>query len=70
MIYVALNYRLGAFGWLAGPEVAKDGILNAGLHDQRLALDWVQRDIHLLEGLRKESQSWANLLVQAVLSYK
>ncbi|KAK6219144.1 hypothetical protein LQW54_002393 [Pestalotiopsis sp. IQ-011] len=39
MIYVALNYRLGALGFLAGPELAADGDLNAGLLDQRLALD-------------------------------
>ncbi|KAL4968117.1 uncharacterized protein BDV14DRAFT_197347 [Aspergillus stella-maris] len=38
MIYVAPNCRLGALGWLAGPEVESDGNLNAGLLDQRLAL--------------------------------
>ncbi len=40
MIGVVINYRLGAFGWLAGPDVAQNGTLNAGLHDQRLALEW------------------------------
>lgn len=50
MIFVALNYRLGALGFLAGPEVAADGDLNAGLLDQRLALDWVQKHIHLFGG--------------------
>lgn len=50
MIYVALNYRLGALGFLAGPELAADGDLNAGLLDQRLALDWVQKHIHLFGG--------------------
>ncbi|UKZ76636.1 hypothetical protein TrVFT333_004343 [Trichoderma virens FT-333] len=47
-IYVSLNYRLGAFGWLAGPSLgAANGTENAGLHDQRLALQWVQKYIHL-----------------------
>ncbi|KAL9619834.1 MAG: hypothetical protein Q9160_005574 [Pyrenula sp. 1 TL-2023] len=50
MIFVALNYRLGAPGFLAGPEVQKDGSLNAGLLDQRLALEWIQQNIHLFGG--------------------
>ncbi|MCJ1467118.1 hypothetical protein MMC07_005740 [Pseudocyphellaria aurata] len=49
-IFVALNYRLGAFGWLAGPDLQADGTANAGLYDQRLALTWVQRHIHLFGG--------------------
>ena len=50
LVYVALNYRLGAFGWLAGPDVAAHGTLNAGLHDQRLALEWIQQKIALFGG--------------------
>jgi cholinesterase len=50
MIFVALNYRLGAFGFLAGPEVERDGTQNAGLYDQRLALDWIQLNIPLFGG--------------------
>ncbi|KAL3489830.1 Alpha/Beta hydrolase protein [Aspergillus germanicus] len=50
MNYVALNYRLGALGFLAGPEVERNGDLNAGLLDQRFAIDWVQRYIHLFGG--------------------
>ncbi|KAL9582931.1 MAG: hypothetical protein Q9203_005285 [Teloschistes exilis] len=50
VIYVAPNYRLGAFGWLAGPSVQSDGTANAGLYDQRLALQWVQDNIHLFGG--------------------
>ncbi|ETS81520.1 hypothetical protein PFICI_06522 [Pestalotiopsis fici W106-1] len=53
MVFVALNYRLGALGFLAGPEVAADGDLNAGLLDQRLALEWVQKHIHLFGGSAK-----------------
>ncbi|VUC31343.1 unnamed protein product [Clonostachys rosea] len=52
MIFVGLNYRLGALGFLSGPEVQQDGDLNAGLLDQRLALQWVQDNIHLFGGSR------------------
>ncbi|KAB8336748.1 hypothetical protein FH972_021057 [Carpinus fangiana] len=45
IVYVAINYRLGAFGWLAGPEFARGGTPNAGLYDQRAALNWVKANI-------------------------
>ncbi|KAF2096265.1 acetylcholinesterase [Rhizodiscina lignyota] len=55
MIFVAINYRLGAFGWLAGPSLdAANGTANAGLHDQRLALEWVQENIHRFGGDPKQ----------------
>ncbi|KAK1853675.1 carboxylesterase family protein [Colletotrichum chrysophilum] len=51
IIYVSINYRLGALGWLAGPSLqASGGVSNAGLQDQRLALEWVQEHIHLFGG--------------------
>ncbi|KAB2578069.1 Carboxylesterase patB [Lasiodiplodia theobromae] len=50
VIYVAMNYRLGAFGWLSGPTYQEDGTANLGLHDQRFALEWIQNNIHLFGG--------------------
>ena len=51
VIYVALNYRLGAFGFLAGSILeAGGGVSNAGLLDQRLALLWIQRRIKFFGG--------------------
>ncbi|KAF2150863.1 alpha/beta-hydrolase [Myriangium duriaei CBS 260.36] len=51
VIYVAPNYRLGAFGWLSGPTFQADGgVANLGLYDQRKALQWVQKYIHLFGG--------------------
>ncbi|TVY80745.1 Carboxylesterase patB [Lachnellula suecica] len=47
LIYVAMNYRLGLFGWLSAVE---NVTANVGLLDQRLALDWVQKNIHLFGG--------------------
>ncbi|KAM0787823.1 hypothetical protein ACM66B_003877 [Microbotryomycetes sp. NB124-2] len=47
VIYVSLNYRVNSFGFLPGKEVAKDptASVNAGLLDQRLALEWVAKNI-------------------------
>lgn len=46
-----MNYRLGAFGWQAGPSFqAEGGTANVGLYDQRFALEWVQKYIHLFGG--------------------
>jgi hypothetical protein len=42
--------QLGAFGFLAGDEVFRNGVVNAGLLDQHLALHWVQRYISLFGG--------------------
>lgn len=54
VVYVAINYRLGAFGWLSGPSFQNsNGTANAGLHDQRFALEWIQKNIHLFGGDRK-----------------
>ncbi|KAH8727105.1 acetylcholinesterase precursor [Phaeosphaeriaceae sp. PMI808] len=51
VIYVSLNYRLGALGWSAGPSFnAEGGVSNLGLHDQRFALEWIQKHIHLFGG--------------------
>lgn len=45
IIFVVMNYRLNAFGFLASQEVKDAGIGNLGLHDQRAALRWVQEHI-------------------------
>jgi carboxylesterase type B len=44
-VAVEIQYRLGAFGFLASPEIREYGRLNAGLLDQRFALEWVQKHI-------------------------
>lgn len=53
MVFVQINYRVGSFGFLAGDEVRRNGDLNAGLLDQRKALEWVQKYIHLVRSLHK-----------------
>ena len=44
-ITVEIQYRLGAFGYLASSDVKTYGQLNVGLLDQRFALEWVQEHI-------------------------
>ena len=35
-VFVEINYRVGAFGFLASEDIRENGDLNAGLLDQRL----------------------------------
>jgi carboxylesterase type B len=50
MILVAVNYRLGAFGFLGGNAVLEDGAANLGLLDQRMGLEWVADNIAAFGG--------------------
>ncbi|KAF1988584.1 putative extracellular lipase [Aulographum hederae CBS 113979] len=45
MVYVSINYRVGAFGFLHGKELSDEGSTNLGLRDQRLGLQWVAENI-------------------------
>jgi len=51
-IGVAIQYRLGAFGFLSSAAVHTNGALNVGLLDQHFALQWVQDHIYLFGGDR------------------
>ncbi len=54
IVVVTFNYRLGAFGFLAHPELTRESARassgNYGLLDQVAALRWVQRNIAALGG--------------------
>lgn len=51
LVVVAINYRLGPLGFLASEDLKKfnesrnEPLGNYGLHDQRLAIEWVSRFI-------------------------
>ncbi|RDW83609.1 putative carboxylesterase [Aspergillus mulundensis] len=54
IVFVSINYRLGFLGFSSSAELAEeaaahgeDGWANQGLHDQRLALQWVNKHTHL-----------------------
>ncbi|QRW25824.1 carbohydrate esterase family 10 protein [Rhizoctonia solani] len=52
-VAVSVYYRLSSLGFLAAPEGPDKGpraSLNAGLHDQRMALRFIQRHIHSFGG--------------------
>ncbi|KAJ7876493.1 sterol esterase [Mycena olivaceomarginata] len=50
IIVVTPNYRVSAFGFLAGKEAGAAGISNLGLRDQIFALKWVQKHISAFGG--------------------
>jgi carboxylesterase type B len=49
-IFVSLNYRVGSLGWLDGLD--QNG--NYGLMDQRLALEWIHKNIEFFGGDNKK----------------
>ncbi|KAG5982026.1 hypothetical protein E4U55_002416 [Claviceps digitariae] len=49
VLVVTFNYRLGVFGFPGSPQIAEQE-QNLGMLDQRLALDWVQRNIAAFGG--------------------
>ncbi|KAI6831523.1 alpha/beta-hydrolase [Hortaea werneckii] len=49
-IAISCNYRIGALGFLNCSLTAKEGVLNLGLHDQRLVLEWVQENVGAFGG--------------------
>lgn len=58
-IFVAGNYRVSIYGWLAGSDFKKSGgVPNVGLYDQRKTLQFVQDNIHLLNGDKSKVSAW------------
>lgn len=50
IILVSFNYRLGALGFLPSSITAREGVLNLGLRDQILAMEWVTENIEAFGG--------------------
>lgn len=60
IIFVALNYRLNAFGFLQGKELQEDGSTNLGLRDQRKAFEWVAENIAAFGGDPDKVTIWVS----------
>ncbi|KIM94540.1 hypothetical protein OIDMADRAFT_135410, partial [Oidiodendron maius Zn] len=58
VIYVSSNYRLNSFGFSASEELAKEGLLNLGLKDQRLAMKWIKQHISKFGGDPNQITIW------------
>lgn len=50
VIYAAVNYRLGFFGWSSFPDNNSTAVSNAGLLDQRMGMEWIQKNVALFGG--------------------
>ena len=58
-IFVAGNYRVGIYGWLAGSDFKEQGgVPNVGLYDQRKTLEFVQNYIDRLNGDKTKVSAW------------
>ncbi|KAH8900638.1 carboxylesterase type B [Thozetella sp. PMI_491] len=58
IVAASINYRLNGFGFLDSEAIRKAGVANLGLQDQRLALHWVQENIHAFGGDRSKVTIW------------
>lgn len=70
LIYVSIQYRLGLYGFLGGSDVQENGVLNAGLYDQLLALEWVQRHIGAFGGDPEKVTIWGGSAGGGSVSYQ
>ncbi|GAB1731204.1 hypothetical protein NU195Hw_g621t1 [Hortaea werneckii] len=50
VLVVEINYRLGVFGFAKSTALTEQGSANAGIKDQRLALEWVKEHIESFGG--------------------
>ncbi|KAL7918449.1 Alpha/Beta hydrolase protein [Trichoderma austrokoningii] len=57
-IFVAVNYRVGAWGFMPGREILEEGSGNAGLLDQRMGLEWVADNIEAFGGDPRKVTVW------------
>jgi len=67
VVVVSINYRVAALGFLAYDEEHVTG--NAGLYDQRLALEWVQENIDKFGGDRSQVTLFGESAGGASVSY-
>ncbi|KAJ6500916.1 alpha/beta-hydrolase [Mycena sanguinolenta] len=69
LIFASFEYRLGQFGFLPGTPVHDNGVLNAGLLDQKAALQWVQTYIAKFGGDPRRVTIWGQSAGAASVLY-
>ncbi|TXT05077.1 hypothetical protein VHUM_03897 [Vanrija humicola] len=57
-IFVAVNYRVGGFGFLPGKEIKAAGAANLGHLDQRMGLEWTADNIAAFGGDPSKVTIW------------
>jgi carboxylesterase type B len=57
-VFVAVNYRVGGFGFMPGKEILQDGASNLGLLDQRMGLEWVADNVAAFGGDPSKVTIW------------
>ncbi|KAM0236989.1 hypothetical protein ACHAP5_009185 [Fusarium lateritium] len=57
-VFVAVNYRVGGFGFLPGKAIQDEGSGNIGLLDQRMGLEWVADNIASFGGDPNKVTIW------------
>lgn len=60
IIFVGVQYRLNAFGFLNGKELQQEGATNLGLRDQRKAMEWVAENIAAFGGDPSKVTIWVS----------
>lgn len=67
---MSLNYRLGIWGFLQAFDLLKEGSSNAGLLDQRLALQWIRENIGAFGGDADKVTIWGESAGAQSIAYQ
>jgi carboxylesterase type B len=70
IIAVSFNYRVGIWGFLQSFDLLTEGSSNAGLHDQRLALQWIQENIAAFGGNPEQVVVWGESAGAQSIAYQ
>lgn len=55
---ITINYRVAFGGFANSKELLEEGSTNSGLHDQRLALEWIQENVRAFGGDPSKVTIW------------
>ncbi|GAA5840871.1 hypothetical protein JCM11251_007627 [Rhodosporidiobolus azoricus] len=70
IIFVSINYRVAALGYLSSSEFKASGEQNFGLYDQRLAMHWVHENIAAFGGDPSKVTIWGESAGARAISYQ